>query len=373
MKMVETAGGVGALAERLANARLVAVDTEAAGYHRYRDRICLLQLSTRSNTYLIDTLAVTDLHPLYPIFSDSGRELVFHDADYDLRLLDRDFGVVVRGLFDTRIAAQFLGESALGLANLAEKYLGIRLDKKHQRADWAQRPLPPELVAYAAEDTRYLPELRDRLRAELEARGRLHWADEEFRLQERVRWAPVEDAEAFRRLKGTRDLEPRQLAALRELYAWREQRAHERDVATFRVLPNGVVVELARRMPATRAELTGVPGLSETLATRYAAELLHALRRARELPAESLPVRARGRGRPPPDPEADAALERLRAARDRAAETLGLERGFLMPKQQLEELARRRPRTRAALLAIEGVRRWQVQAAGEELLEAIQG
>src|SRR5690606_2201808 len=130
MEYVQKNERMAEVAERLAEADIVAADTEAAGYHRYHDRVCLLQLATRDATYVVDTLAVTDLSPLAGVFADPAREVVFHDADYDLRILNRDFGLVVRGLFDTKIAAQFLGEPGIGLASLAEKHLGVRLEKK---------------------------------------------------------------------------------------------------------------------------------------------------------------------------------------------------------------------------------------------------
>lgn len=375
MEYVDTQARLVEVAERLAGARLVGADTEAAGYHRYVDRVCLLQLSTRSETFVIDTLEVHDLRPLAPIFGDPQVEMVFHDGDYDLRLLNRDFGAVVRGLFDTKIAAQFLGERTPGLAAVVEKYLGIRLEKKYQRADWAQRPLPPELVAYAAEDTKYLPALRDRLREELEARGRLSWAEEEFRIEEQVRWTPpAPEQEAYLRLKGTRDLTPRQLAALREVYQWREEVARARDVATFRVVSNETLVELARQMPSSLRALAGIPGLPRSLVGQHGREILEAIERARKLPPEALPVRPRGPGRPPPpDPEFFAAVERLRAARDAAATRLELDPGFLMPRFQLEELARRRPRTREELAELPGIRQWRVEAIGDELLAALWG
>src|SRR5690606_11948220 len=127
-----------------------------------------LQVSTREQTFLIDTLYVQNLAALAAPFASSEHEVILHDADYDLRLLARDHDIRIGGLFDTKLAAQLLGEPAFGLGALVEKYLGTRLDKKHQRADWAQRPLPPEMLSYAAEDTRHLPGLRDRLKAELE-------------------------------------------------------------------------------------------------------------------------------------------------------------------------------------------------------------
>ncbi|HEX7049197.1 MAG TPA: HRDC domain-containing protein, partial [Longimicrobiales bacterium] len=263
---------------------------------------------------------------------------------------------------------------AFGLASLVEKHLGVRMEKAYQRADWARRPLPPAMLEYAAEDTRYLPDLRDHLKSELEALGRLSWAEEEFALEEAVRWtAAPEEPDAYLRLKGTRDLGPRQLAALRELYGWREAVARERDVAPFRVLSNAPLIEIARRMPEGMAGLAAVPGAPRSLPGRHGDAILAALRRARALPAEALPVRRRAPARPRPDPEFDATLDRLRAARDAAAEALALDRGFLMPRAQLEELARRRPTSREALAAIPGIRRWQVEAAGDAVLAAIQG
>ena len=119
------------------------------------------------------------------MLADPAVEIVFHDADYDLRLLDREYGFRANNLFDTRIAAQLLNEPGVGLAALLEKYLGVRLDKRFQRADWSARPLSAEMLAYAASDTRHLPELRDILRPQLEARGRLDWAEEEFGLLDR--------------------------------------------------------------------------------------------------------------------------------------------------------------------------------------------
>ncbi len=369
MRYVDNGDQIARLARSLEGEPLIAADTEAAGYHRYHDRMCLLQISTRQDTTLVDTLAVDDIAPLKPFFADPGIEIIFHDADYDLRLLSRDYGVEVRGLFDTKLAAQLLGEPAFGLGNLLEKYLGVKVEKKYQRADWAQRPLPAELLEYAAEDTRYLPVLRDKLKAALEARGRLAWAEEEFRIEEQVQWKPSENnGEAFLRLKGTRDLRPRQLAVLRELYLWREAVASERDRAAFRILPNEALLGIARDMPDTTAALGRVPELAPPFVERYGPELLTAVRRAQALPEAQLPVRPRGPGRPPPDPAFDALMERLKAARDIAADELGLDRGFLMPRSQLEEVAREKPRTPEVLQAIPGLRRWQVEALGERLL-----
>ncbi|MGH7463864.1 MAG: ribonuclease D [Longimicrobiales bacterium] len=360
------------LAAELKEAPLFAADTEAAGYHRYHDRICLLQISTRERTYLIDTLTVQDLSSLAAPFASATHEVILHDADYDLRLLARDHDIRIGGLFDTKLAAQLLGEPAFGLGALVEKYLGTRLDKKHQRADWAQRPLPPEMLAYAAEDTRHLPALRDRLRDALEAAGRLHWAVEEFGLREDTRWDRAQaNGEGYLRLKNTRDLTPRQMAALRELYEWREGLAERRDVATFRVVGNDVLIAAARALPRDVRELAGTKGVPGSIAERYASEMIAAMQRALELDEKDLPRRERGPRRPPPDAEFEARVERLKSVRDAAAESLGLDRGFLMPRQQLEGIARQRPGTEAELMHVPDMRRWQIEALGTQLVAAL--
>ncbi len=373
LNYVDTAAKLEQAVEVLRREPLVAADSEAAGYHRYFDRLCLLQLSTRSETFLVDAMALDDLGALPGLLGDAGQEVVFHDADYDLRLLDRDFDAEVRGLFDTKIAAQFLGEPALGLANLLEAHVGVRLEKKYQRADWALRPLPPDMLEYAAEDTRHLPALRDLLRERLESVGRLGWAEEEFLVQERARWANDDDGEAYLRLKGARTLTRRQLAALREVYGWREEQARELDRATFRVISNEALLELARRMPSKMEEMEEVHGITDGLARRYGAQLLDAVNRARKLGEDDLPVRQKPSRRPPRDPELDTRVDRLKSVRDRRATELALDRGFLMPRSQLEALARDRPGSMEELAAMEGVRRWQVEALGTDLLVALDG
>ena len=373
MQYVNTESALLEAAERIGSATLFAADTEAAGFHRFRDRICLLQISTREETFVLDTLALDRLQPLEAGFASPDVEVVFHDAEYDLRLLARDLGISVRGLFDTKVAAQFLGEPAIGLASLLERHLGVHLEKKYQRADWAQRPLSAPLLEYAAMDTRYLPALRDILRDALEARDRLRWAEEEFRLHEVVEAnageAPAE--EAYLRVKGTRDLRPRQLAALRELFQWREEIGRIRDVAAFRIASNEALVELARHLPDSVRAAMALPTVPNSLVAKHGSELLERIRRARALPESELPQRRVSGSRRLPDPEFEALVDRLKAARDEAARETGLDRGFLLPCHQLEEIARHRPASMEDLTRVPGIRRWQVEAAGERILDVL--
>jgi ribonuclease D len=368
MQYIQTDEGLAGIVRTLATESLLAVDTEAAGYHRYADRICLVQLSTHARTFVIDALAV-DLAALAPVFGDPGREILLHDADYDLRLFARDHSIGVEHLFDTKLAAQFMGEPSIGLAGLVEKHLGVKLDKKYQRADWAQRPLPTELLEYAADDTRYLPALRDRLHDALESIGRLHWAREEFAIRASAEFDIRPDDTAYLRLKNIRDLNPRQLAALRELYDWRDRMAQERDAAPFRVLSNDMLVAIAGRMPRSVEELRS--GDIDAAAARHARDLFEAVQRAREVPDSELPSRRRGPRRPPPDPAFEARVDKLKGVRDSVATELSMDRGFLMPRQQLEDIARSDPASLDELAAVPEVRQWQVEALGDRLLRVL--
>src|SRR5690606_29531 len=132
-------------------------DTESNSLYAYRERVCLIQLSTRSRDYILDPLIIVDMSPLAPLLADPGVEKVFHAAEYDLICLHRDYGFIVNNLFDTMVAARICGYKAIGLGSLLSEFLGVELDKRHQRDDWGERPLPPDSLRYAQMDTHYLP------------------------------------------------------------------------------------------------------------------------------------------------------------------------------------------------------------------------
>lgn len=369
---IASAGDLAAFLQRLGHPTLLAVDTEAASFHRYSDSICLLQLSTRTLSAVVDTLAVTDLSGIGALVADASIEVVFHDADYDLRLLGRDHGFHCTHLFDTRVAAQLLNEPAIGLAALLEKYLGVALDKKFQRADWAMRPLAPGMLEYAAADTQHLPALRDLLEERLRAMDRWSWAQEEFEHQAVVHWEPEDPALAFLRIKGAGKLRGRQLAILRELHAWREGTARRLDRAAFRVANPDVLIAIAAAQTADLSKLKEIKGLSAGQIERYGTDIIDAVAKALALPESALPTIERGR-RPPPDPAFDERMERLKAARNAAAERIGLAPGVLCPNGTLESIARADPKSQGELAAVPELRRWQAEVVGAELLAAARG
>jgi ribonuclease D len=359
-----------ALFARLRTAPLLAVDTEAASFHRYTDRVYLLQISSRDETAVVDPLAVQSLAPLAEVLANPAIEIVFHDADYDLRLLDREYGFRATNIFDTRVAAQLLNEPGVGLAALLEKYLGVKLDKRFQRADWSARPLSPEMLAYAASDTQHLPHLRDILKEQLEARGRLSWAQEEFALLEDIRWSAPDGEPGYLRLKGAKALKGRELAILRALFEWREGVAQRADRATFRILNNEPMLLMARQPPADLAALKAIRGISGDQAERRGREILAAVKRGQEVSDGELPRIERGPRRAY-DPAFEARLERLKAVRNQLAGRMDLAPGVLCPNGTLEAIARINPLSLDDLATVPELRRWQLSEVGTELLAAV--
>lgn len=373
MKLIETEAELAELADRLRPEPLLAVDTEAASFHRYLDRVYLLQISSRGETAVVDPLATGGLGPIGELLADPASEIIFHDADYDLRLLHREYGFTAQHLFDTRIAAQMLNEPGIGLAALLEKYLGVKLDKRFQRADWSARPLSPEMLSYAASDTHYLPQLRDILRDRLIERGRLGWAQEEFALLEDIRPAAADQAEpGWLRLKGAKALRGRELAILREVWEWREGTARRADKATFRILNNEPMLAMAKNPPTEVAALKTIPGVSSDQAERRGRDLLAAVKRGLELPEGDLPRHTRTPRRAP-DLAYEARLERLKAARNLLAQKYDLAPGVVCPNGTLEAIARLDPKTPEELAAVAELRRWQLREFGGELLAANTG
>ncbi|MDQ3138253.1 MAG: ribonuclease D [Gemmatimonadota bacterium] len=367
--LIQSAAHLDALFVRLRGEPLLAVDTEAASFHRFLDRVYLLQISSRDETAVVDPLALESLAPFAEALADPGVEIVFHDADYDLRLLDRQYGFRATRIFDTRVAAQLLNEPGIGLAALLEKYFGVRLDKRFQRADWSARPLSPEMLEYAASDTRHLAALRDILKAQLQARGRLAWAEEEFALLEDIRWSPPDGEAGYLRLKGAKALKGRELAILRELFEWREGVAQRSDRATFRILNNEPMLTMSRQPPADMVALKTIPGVGGEQAERRGREILAAVKRGLEIPDRDLP-RVERTPRRAYDPAFEARVERLKAGRNRLASQLDLAPGVLCPNGTLETIARANPANMEALAALSDLRRWQWREIGADLLAA---
>lgn len=345
----------------MARAPFVAVDTEFVRDRTYYGRLCVVQLATEDELALVDALEPASLAPLRDLLVDRDVLKVIHAGRQDFQLFHDAWSAVPRPVFDTQLAATVLGHGEqAGFAALVEEVLGIRLAKSETLTDWSQRPLAPEQLAYAADDVVQLVPLYRQLRERLVSAGREGWLHDEHEALADADAYRLEVGECWRSVKGANRLRPRELAVLRELAAWREERARERDRPRRWVLADDVLVELARRAPPDAAGLGRLRGKAADQVGRHAREILEAIGRGAGSPEAEWPRPPRGR-RPSREDLAladlMAVLVRLRADEADVASTVVANRA------QLEQVAARGAEADAPVL-----RGWRRALVGEELL-----
>lgn len=344
----------------------IGVDTESNSLFAYQEQVCLIQFTAEGKDYLVDPLSLHDLSVLGPIFVNPNIEKIFHASEYDLICLKRDFGFEFNNLFDTMLAARIAGRAGLGLATILEEEFGVQVDKRYQRANWAQRPLTHEMMAYARMDTHYLIELRAILAKQLVTTGREALAKEDFLRMTRVSGNNHHsDAGSCWRISGAQDLTPRQAAVLMELCDFREERARAMDQPPFRVLSNQTLLELARLMPRKRSEMNQVAGLSQKLVDRYGSALLAAVERGIVGPPAYRPVIQR------PSEAMLGRLDSLRTWRKLTARDMGVESDIILPRDVMEGIAERAPRTLEQLQDIMSEIPWRFEHFGSQILNIV--
>ncbi|MCU0511232.1 MAG: HRDC domain-containing protein [Anaerolineae bacterium] len=364
--LIQTDEAFEALLPQLAREPLLAIDTESNGMYAYQGRVCLIQVSTRQADYIIDPLPITRMQPLGDLIANPAIEKVFHAAEYDLILLKHDYGFEVNNLFDTSLAARLCGETSIGLADLLAAHFGVTVDKRHQLDNWLLRPLPAESLRYAQMDTHYLPRLRDIFLERLNVPGRLEEALEIFGDATRVDGSATDfDPEAYWKIGKTGGLNRRQMAHLSELYMERDRLAREADVPPYKIMSNGLLVEVARHNPASLRELNHLRGVQEWQVRLYGEHLLAALERGR---SSRLPT-------PPdsenPDPVIAERYMLLHAWRKERAAQRGLDASLILSRRVMRDIAASLPATPQALAQIHGMGPWRLQAYGAELLAVV--
>lgn len=351
--------------ERVAAQPVIAVDTEADSLHSYFDKVCLVQISADGEDLVVDPLSGVNLSKFGEILANPAVRKILHGADYDLRIMNRDFGFTVSNLVDTSVAAQLLGYEAFGLAALLERHFGVKVNKAHQRADWAMRPLTPEMLEYASLDTKYLVALADKLRDELTALGRWEWALEEFARLEQIRFRENDEAEPWRRMKNLGSLDRRALAVVRDLHAWRDSLARAADRPPFKIIGNDAILEIARSRPEDSQQLAKVKGLPRYHMDRYRRDILRIVKAALQIPEEELPEKNDSK----PwirDKDLEKKIDRMKKVRDAVARDLKIDPAILAPRHVLSTIA-----TTGDLEQAGAMRSWQKRLIGDQLLAAL--
>jgi ribonuclease D len=323
-----------ALLPKLRAAHWLALDTEADSLHAYPEKVCLIQISTADGDVLVDPLAPINLDSLFEVFN--GRELIFHAADYDLRLLEKHHQFRPSAIFDTMLAARLLGERQFGLSALVENFLGVKLDKGSQKADWAQRPLTERMITYARNDTHYLKPLADKLKSALEAKGRLAWHQEScVRLIAECSQPTTVDADSVWRVKGSSILSRPALAILRELWQWREKEAIAHSRPPFFILSHERMVDIAEAAAGQQPFENIIP---PKMSPRRRESLMDAVKAGLAVPASRHPDILRHEHRRPSEAEFRRFRE-LEKRRDAHAHELGIDPTLIAPKSVLGNLA----------------------------------
>jgi len=378
----------GEFAEMIANLRdqpLIAVDTESDSLYRYHPRVCLIQISVCLNgsvaqptpadpmptvDYLLDPLSFHRLQPLGEVLADPAVEVLFHAAENDVRLLDRDFNFRCANVYDTQLAARILGRNGVGLAAMLQDEFGVVSDKSMQRTDWGRRPLTPQQMTYAQLDTHYLPVLRQRQMEKLKEADRWEEAQEGFAALAELRYEEPAQERTFWRMKQTREVDGADLGLLEELWSWREITAEQMDRPPFKVLGDTVLGELTQRKPTSLADLSDIRGFSDRQVSRFGRDVLEAVRLGRERPAPPLPEPTVRPEQLLSNPER-ARYDALRQWRTERANERGVDPDIVFNNDTLLQIATRRPASVEELQQIAAIGPWKAKTYGAAVLAIV--
>lgn len=370
--LVKDRSNLSRIAARLERETAIGVDLEADSMFHYQEKVCLIQISTPLQDILVDPLSLDDLSPLSPVFGDPNIRKVFHGADYDIRSLYRDFDIEVNSLFDTQIAARFLGIRETGLAHLLKENLGVLVEKKYQKKDWSERPLPAAMRAYAVQDTCHLLPLSRILEKELRVKGRLFCVEEECELLSKVRPAPPDANPLFLRFKGASRLDPRDLAVLESIMQLRDDTARRRDLPPFKILGNAQIMEIVERKPVTERDLRRIKGLSARQVRMLGRSILKKIDESTKLPENELPAFPRNTE----ERIGAKVLKKVKALREwrgQRAKEMGNDPSLVCTNNQIHSLALAHPKKLKDLEDIDTIKAWQRRLFGSEICHILKG
>ncbi|WP_072370473.1 ribonuclease D [Thermophilibacter mediterraneus] len=352
-----------AFCARAAGSKVIAVDTEFLREKTYFPKLCLVQVSFGDEIAAIDPLAIDDLSPLARLFEDRSVTKVFHACSQDLEVILDGMGCVCAPVFDTQLAAAFLGlRQQVSYGALVEAYCGVRLPKAESLTDWSRRPLDPEQLDYAEDDVRYLPGIYGRMVSQLVEGDRLSWVLPEMEAlcdPSRIRRAPEE---AYLRLRRAGSLTRRQLALAREVCAWRERSAAERDIPRKWVASDEVVVEICKRAPGSLERLRRIRG-TDQIPERDARGLIEAVARGQACPADECPKVNRHLR---PSPETEGVIDLMYAVLRLVSERSGVATQLIATRDDLLDFLQDRESSPLS-------RDWRWELAGRTLARLLSG
>ena len=369
-KIIDTLDELKNLARTIKNEQAIGVDLEADSMYHFKEKVCLIQLATLQINVVIDPLLVQDLSPLKPIFKNRELRKIFHGADYDVRSLYRDFNISINNLFDTELASRFLGYSETSLEAMLKHKFGVTLDKKFQRKDWSKRPLPLEMIRYAAKDARYLMPLAQELTEELIQVGRQRWVQEECEYLSKVRPNTNGTGSLYLSFKGAGKLDSRSLAVLEALLQYRCRMAQKKDKPLFRIFGSRSLLDLAEKKPTNPRQLEKTRALSSKQINMYGHGVLTAVKQAMQIKPKDLPVYPRKKTPRVPLVVAGR-IKALRNWRDEQADRLALDPALICTKALISIIAQQKPLKVSDLNSIRDMKNWQRKEFGRDIVKVM--
>ena len=366
-KIIDTEAGLEKAVRTLEKGKAVAVDMEADSMYHFQVKVCLVQMATEKSTIVVDPLQVKNLSPLKPLFSNPDIKKIFHGADYDVRSLFRDFTIEINNLFDTELACRFLGIKETGLEAVIEKYLHINLDKKYQKKDWSKRPLPQEMIDYAAGDVIYLLKLAKVCEKELEKKCRLAWVLEECDYLSKVRPVLSDEDPLFLKFKGAGRLKSKSLAVLEALLQFRKSIAEKKDKPLFKIIGNDSIMKIATAKPVTLRRLKGTKALSGKQINMYGNDLIEVVAGALKIPENKLPVYPNKKAHRLPY-EVPARIKALKSWRASKVRALKIDPGMICNNALITSIAIQNPVDIRAVGRIKEMKNWQKAEFGQEII-----
>jgi len=360
-QLITNATALRSLANELQRHPIIAVDTESNSLYAYRERVCLIQFSTPQADMLVDPLALDDLTPLAPIFANPKIEKVFHAAEYDLICLKRDYGFEFANLFDTLVAARILGRKHVGLGSILAAEFNVEQDKRFQRANWGSRPLTPDQLNYAVQDTRYLIPLRQRLAEQLKQAGFWELAQEDFSRACLIENHQLEEEDLWWRVPHANELTPQQAAVLQELLNYRDEMARSMNRPRFKVIGGQTLHAIAQNCPGRMDDLRRLPGMTPPQLRRHGRAILTAVQRGLDRDPLYPPRQVR------PDERYLLRLDALRNWRKQVARSMGVESDVVLPKDLMQMLAEKDPRNHSAVAEVLAASPYRLSRFGAQL------
>lgn len=360
---IDTQSSLKALIEHIKRSQSVAIDTEADSYHHYFEKVCLIQLTLDGQNYIVDPLAGIDLSQFLNLLSQ--KQLIIHDAGYDLRIMRSSFGFRPHNIiFDTMSAAQLLGIERFSLVALIKRFFNIDLTKKGQRSDWSKRPLKKTQLEYAVDDTRFLLPLAEKLKGELIKLGRLDWHRQscEHVMRSALLEKIEQDPDKIWRVKGTSRLSGEQLRFVKALWFWRDQQARENDLPAFRIMGNEKILKLALWVHKNpHAPIENALNLPRTCKGPRLNTLKNTIQEAQNTAREHWPQQPKRFRNHKYLPNCKELIDALRAERVKIADKLGIAPQTLASTATLTNIAYNRPQNIKQMIEVGSMMRWQAQ------------